>query len=74
MRLPNRSTQQCPVVGQPVILSRNRVFLDYIMLSESEPTCSNIHNCLARYGDVKSIKECLLHDALKYLVTDDNPQ
>ena len=74
VRLPSRTVQDCPVVGQPVILSRDRVFLDYIVLSESQPTCSNIHNCLSRYGDVKNIKECLLHNALNYLATEDNLQ
>ena len=53
--------RDCPVVGHAVTLSRDRVFLDYILLSESAPTCSNIHICLGEYGDIENIAECLLH-------------
>ena len=39
----------------------HRVFLDYILMQEGEPTCSNIHACLSNYGDIKNIADCLLH-------------
>jgi hypothetical protein len=59
----------CPVVDHAVILRQDRVFLDYILLSEAAPTCSNIHECLGKYGDVKNITECLLHACEKYLAS-----
>ncbi|HEY0336631.1 MAG TPA: hypothetical protein VGC70_04770 [Burkholderiales bacterium] len=63
----------CPVVAHEVTLSRDCVFLDYILLSEGTPTCSNIHTCLSNYGDIKNITECLLHNAKNYLRRDDPP-
>jgi len=39
---PIRTVTDCPVVGHPVLLSRDRVFLDYILMRETESTCSNI--------------------------------
>ena len=60
-----RVLRQCPVVARPVVLSREQVFLDYILVSEGEPTCSNIHACLIKYGDIKNIPECLLHNVSK---------
>ena len=65
-----RVIRQCPVVARPVVLSRERVFLDYVLLREGEPTCSNIHACLSKHGDIKNISECLLHDAPKHFGLD----
>ena len=61
-----RVLRQCPVVARPVVLSREQVFLDYILVSEGEPTCSNLHACLSNYGDIKNIPECLLHGGVKH--------
>jgi hypothetical protein len=71
---PIRAVTDCPVVGHPVLLSRDRVFLDYILMRETEPTCSNIHNCFRQYGELKNIKDCLLHNASKYLPSQGGPQ
>ena len=56
-----RVVRECPVVDQSVTLSRERVFLDYVLLSEGRPTCSNIHVCVANHADIKHIPDCLLH-------------
>jgi len=64
--ISQRIDRDCPVVGYSVTLSRERVFLDYILMREGEPTCSNIHACLSNYGDLKNIPECLLHSASKH--------
>jgi hypothetical protein len=64
--VPIRVIRDCPVVGHQVLLSRYRVFLDYVLVSESAPTCSNIHTCLGNYGYVKNIPECLLHSPSKH--------
>ena len=56
----------CPVVGHAVTLSRDRTFLDYVLISEGVPTCSNLHACLSKYGDIKHIPECLLHSPSKH--------
>jgi hypothetical protein len=60
-RLTIRIARHCAVVNQPVTLSRERVLMDYLLLSETSPTCSNIHACLAAHGDIKHISDCLLH-------------
>jgi hypothetical protein len=57
-----------------VVLSRDRVFMDYVLMSESEPTCSNMHTCLGKHSDLKNIPECLLHKASKHLPAEDSPQ
>ena len=60
-----RVVRDCPVLGQPVLLSRDQVFIDYILLSEAEPTCSNIHACLSKFDDINNIAACLLHNPSK---------
>ena len=69
--VPLYSPQDCPVVGHTVVLSRDRTLLDYVIISESTPTCSNLHACLSQYGDIKNIPECLLHSPSKYFPVDD---
>jgi hypothetical protein len=66
IRLPLQVRVECPVVGHTVTLSRERVFLDYILLRESTPTCSNIHICVGNFSDIKNIPECLLHDCSRH--------
>ena len=63
--VPFRIVRDCPVVARPVLLTRDQVFIDRVLLSETEPTCSNIHACLAKHGDIKNISECLLHSPSK---------
>ena len=69
--VPLRVVRDCPVVDRRIVLSRDRVFMDYILLSESDPTCSNIHACLTQYGEIKNIAECLLHNVVKHFPSDD---
>jgi hypothetical protein len=69
-----RLNANCPVVGHGITLSRTNVFLDYILMSEGAPTCSNIHACLAKHGDIKNIPECLLHAPPKFQISDDWPR
>lgn len=71
INIPLRVSQDCPVVGHEVLLSRDRTFLDYVLISESAPTCSNLHACLREYGDVKHIPQCLLHTASRYFPAKD---
>ena len=71
--IPVRVVRDCPVVGQPVVLSRDQVFLDYLLMSESQPTCSNIHNCVTQYGDIKNIEQCLLHSPSKHFPAEEKP-
>jgi hypothetical protein len=63
----------CPVVHHDVTLSRARFFEHDILLSESAPTCSNLHVCLSNYADIQNITECLLHSATRYLRPEDGP-
>jgi hypothetical protein len=70
--VPLRVVRDCPVVGHPVTLSRDRVFLDYVLISESQPTCSNLHTCLSNYGDIRNIPACLLHSASQQFPMDTN--
>ncbi len=60
--LPIRVVRDCRVVGHPVLLSRDRIYVDYLMVEEGEPTCSHIHPCLQKHVHLKNIPECLLHD------------
>ena len=69
-----RVARDCPVVGYAVVLSRHRVFMDYVLLGESEPTCSEMHTCLGNHGDIKNIPECLLHNASEHVPAEDSPQ
>ena len=57
-----------------MVLSRDQVFLDYLLMSESAPTCSNIHNCVTQYGDIKNIEQCLLHSPSKHFSAEEKPQ
>jgi hypothetical protein len=71
INVPLHISQDCPVVGRPVLLSRERVFLDYVLMSEAAPTCSNLHACLGEYGTLKNIPACLLHSASKSFPIED---
>jgi len=62
--------RHCPVVGHSILLSCDQWVMDYIVLREDEPTCSNIHECLSKWGDIKHISGCLLHDAEAHFGTD----
>ena len=72
INVPIYAPQECPVVGHAVVLRRERTLLDYVILSETAPTCSNLHACLGQYGDIKNIPECLLHSASKYFPVESN--
>lgn len=65
-KLPLRVVRDCPVVGRPVLLSRDQVFVDCVLLSENQPTCSKLHACLGKYQDIKHIPECLLNNPSKH--------
>ncbi|MGZ5160638.1 MAG: hypothetical protein ACXWCS_06250 [Burkholderiales bacterium] len=71
-KVPLQVRVECPVVGHEVTVSRDRVFLDYLLLSESTPTCSNIHVCLSRHGDIKNIPQCLLHKPPPFYTPEDS--
>jgi len=47
--------------------------MDYIVLREGDATCSNLHECLSKYGNIKHIEACLLHDAHVHLQTNGGP-
>jgi hypothetical protein len=61
----------CPFVRRPVLLSRDPQYVDYLLLREGDATCSNIHDCVSQYGDIKNIPSCLLHEASKFLGVED---
>jgi hypothetical protein len=71
VNIPLHVPQDCPVVGHAVVLTRDRTFLDYLLIREGAATCSNLHTCLREYGEIKKIPACLLHDASKYFPADD---
>jgi hypothetical protein len=71
-KLPLQLRVECPVVRHEVTLQQDRVFLDYLLLSETTPTCSNIHVCLSQHGDIKNIPQCLLHKPPPFYTPEDS--
>ena len=70
---PISAVCHCPVVDHTIVLSRDRLVMDYIVLREGDATCSNLHECLSKYGNIKHIEACLLHNAHVHLQTNGGP-